>query len=351
MSTTKHCLSRVLLGLLFCCGALEAQGGGARLELQVLDDRGQGIAQAAVLLRPETDQPVALPPPSFSDEDGWVRIEGLVEGEWQIEVRAGGYMIFTGYIKLLEGLPPVVGFTTKQRTGSFWAPLDVMFGGSAELEADDLALAAKGADKSDRKDLKKAEKKLRKEEKRERELEEQRLAAAEAAERNRARASGGAEIAVLAEPAVETEAIEEDDSSRPQPGPVPTAEVPSADPSDDERAAVVEPDTRVAASPVAQPDSPRTEVPPRVPQEPPSEGAAPRRIESSPVPATAAFASTGATESGGAGSSGRRGRSRRDAGRPGAIPIDGDRTAAAHLRDTVTRADPGRSRGGRGGGW
>ena len=174
-----------------------AQGGSAKLELRVVDEGGQGVAQAAILMRPETDQPVALPPPFFSDEDGHVSMDGLPEGEWQIEVRAGGYMIFTGYLKLIAGLPPVVGFTTKQRTGSFWAPMDVVFGGTADLQADDLARAAKDADKGDRKGLKRAEKKLRKDEKRQQELEERRAQAAADAEDQQYRGTGGAEVAVL----------------------------------------------------------------------------------------------------------------------------------------------------------
>ncbi len=112
--------------------------GSVGVAIQVRDERGVGIASARVsLLRGEGG---AGPPAAFTDESGRLEVDGLAAGEWQIDVRREGYMIYTGYLDLEMGEMPRVGFSSRQRTGTFWAELDVSFapaGSSAELFATD----------------------------------------------------------------------------------------------------------------------------------------------------------------------------------------------------------------------
>jgi hypothetical protein len=107
-------------------------------------------------------------------------------------------MIFSAYVRLQEGLPPAVGFKSKQRTGTFWAPIEVYFK-NVDVDFSAAARGRKGLEKEQRRSLKQSEKAAKREEK----LEEQRGKDAEKAERlaekRRARLGRGAEVASLEE--------------------------------------------------------------------------------------------------------------------------------------------------------
>lgn len=171
----------------------------ASLSVEVVNELGQPIESAAVILRPELQQPVEVPPPFFTDIGGRVVIDGLADGEWQVEVRSEGYMIFSAYLKLISGLPPVVGFTSKQRTGTFWAPLDVVFhpvGISAEAMASGKKLLAR----NERKQLKRVEAEHRTRRKRAEKEEREAEKRARAEEKRRDQRARRTELAVITEP-------------------------------------------------------------------------------------------------------------------------------------------------------
>ncbi len=98
---------------------------GAQIDVRVLvtDDNGAGLPQTLVVLQSESGPATS----ALTEEDGRASFDGLAAGEWQVDVRREGYMLYTGYIKISVGQPPEVGFSSKQRTGTFWAPLEVSF--------------------------------------------------------------------------------------------------------------------------------------------------------------------------------------------------------------------------------
>ena len=243
---------------------------GASLFLTVVDERGRPIESAAVILRPELQVPVELPPPFFTDADGRILIEGLREGEWQVEVRSQGFMIFSAYVRLQEGLPPAVGFKSKQRTGTFWAPIEVYF---EDVDVD-FAMGAKGRkalEKEQRRSLKRSGKAA----KREGKLEERRAAEAEKAERmaekRRAQLGRGAEVASLEERPNEVAVIAAAESTPEEAAaPVVSAEPRAATPLEAIAVAAAEPEPDIT-----QPDEIRA---------PPAESPAPPVVRSPPPP-------------------------------------------------------------------
>ena len=257
-------LARVLVavGLTVLSAGVAIGQQGATLRLAVVDEGGRPIASAAIILRPELQVPVELPPPYFTDRDGHVEIDGLMAGEWQVEVRREGFMIFSAYVRLAAGVPPVVGFKSKQRTGTFWAPLDVIF---EDVDVDFAAAQTQrgSLEKKQRKELKRAEKEARQQEK----IAQQRARDAEKAEKlaekRRDQLGRGAEVATL----------EPSPTSRPPSTPVQVA------------AAVPEPGNTSSRSTEPEPEvsSPEADVvgvdvleqadvsPPPVPEPPPPE--------------------------------------------------------------------------------
>src|SRR5688572_14200340 len=106
-----------------------AQGwtGPAGVGIEVRDEAGQPIPGAAIVLVPGGAAGDDAPPFVFTDAGGRIEVKNLAEGEWQVEVRAAGYMIFNGYLRLSAAEAPEVGFSSLQRTGTFWQPLQVRF--------------------------------------------------------------------------------------------------------------------------------------------------------------------------------------------------------------------------------
>ena len=122
--------------------AAQGWSGGNGFRVVVTDDAGQplpGVAVVAFLA--ETDRSGG-PPPLLTDASGVVEVTGLSAGEWQVELRREGFMIVSSYLKLEDGKRPQVGFTSRQRTGPFWAPMNV---GYSSLGIDTAAVGAGSA--------------------------------------------------------------------------------------------------------------------------------------------------------------------------------------------------------------
>ena len=183
----------VLVSSLLLCASLSAQDwiGEASVGIEVRDELGRSIPGAAVVLIRETGSSDSSPPFVFTDEGGQVEVLHLAEGEWQVEVRAAGYMIFNSYLKLSVSAPPVIGFSSRQRTGTFWEPLEVRF---FHPGSGDVVLVA--GTKSERKEEKKRRAQSRK-------LAKQDEKAVKRAEQRRhKKPTRGVDVAVLTPPQV-----------------------------------------------------------------------------------------------------------------------------------------------------
>lgn len=104
--------------------------GALGIQILVTDDSGAGIPGAQVRLLSE--EKGGGPPILVTDDSGRLVVDGLSAGEWQLDVRRAGFMMYTGYLRLDPGRSPEVAFSSRQRTGSFWAPLEVRLAGSGE---------------------------------------------------------------------------------------------------------------------------------------------------------------------------------------------------------------------------
>ena len=269
----------LLVGLsLFVPGGLLAQGwtGSAGVGIEVRDEAGQPIPGAAVVLVPGGAAGGDAPPFVFTDAGGRIEVKNLAEGEWQIEVRAAGYMIFNGYLRLVPGKPPEVGFSSRQRTGTFWQPLQVRF--FAPGSPGDAVMVATTKEE-------KREEKKRIAEKGELEHQMKEGKNRETIrEQRRAKASTG-EVATLKEPP----------APPPTPAPPPPPVVAQAPPAPPPPAVVPPPPappTRIAESapPPAPVSPPPAAPPPRAPppSAPPPQPAAPSQPAPPPQPRCAA---------------------------------------------------------------
>jgi hypothetical protein len=127
-------------------GAQEAGGGSTATDLEsALPAEWRGSCDLVVLTSDEGGQPVGGVEVSLrlgdapsvlrglvTDAEGRAAISGLAAGEWQVELRRDGFMLYTAYLKLEAGQPPELGFKSRQRTGSFWASLEAVFLGSGD---------------------------------------------------------------------------------------------------------------------------------------------------------------------------------------------------------------------------
>ncbi len=94
-------------------------------QVMVTDGAGQPLPGVAVLAFLAEADPSGGPPPRLTDASGMAEVSGLKAGEWQVELRREGFMIVSSWLKLEDGKRPQVGFTSRQRTGPFWAPMNV----------------------------------------------------------------------------------------------------------------------------------------------------------------------------------------------------------------------------------
>ncbi|REJ85847.1 MAG: carboxypeptidase regulatory-like domain-containing protein [Acidobacteria bacterium] len=102
--------------------------GSSGVRIVVTDETGAPLPDVDVLMRLERDSASATGVLLLrTGQDGSTRVEGLAAGEWQVDLRREGYMLLTAYIALEADGDPKVGFSTRQRTGTFWAELDAVF--------------------------------------------------------------------------------------------------------------------------------------------------------------------------------------------------------------------------------
>jgi hypothetical protein len=285
----KAALILALLSALPTTGWAQEWLGESGIGVVVRDGSGQPIPGAAIVLVPEFGPAGEAPPFVFTDAGGRIEVFNLAEGEWAVEVRAGGYMIFNGYLRLESGKPPELGFTSRQRTGTFWEPLEVSFF-EAGVERPVMVAATKEAREQD-KDRRKRADALAKQDAKAAKRAERR------AEKRRAKPSQGAELAVLTPAQEEPESLPEasaptvEPAVTPEPPVVAEATAPEAvaevesTPAEPVRAAAP-----VSRPPPASPAPPVREAPvaPAVTPEPPvvAEATAPEavaEVESTPA--------------------------------------------------------------------
>ena len=122
-------------------GAQEWTGSNG-FQVVVTDDAGQSLPGVTVMVFLAEPDRLGGPPPLLTDASGVAEVSGLSAGEWQVELRREGFMIVSSYLRLEDGKRPQVGFTSRQRTGPFWAPMNV---GYSSLGIDTSAVSAGSA--------------------------------------------------------------------------------------------------------------------------------------------------------------------------------------------------------------
>ena len=122
-------------------GAQEWTGSNG-FQVVVTDDAGQPLPGVTVMVFLAEPNRSGGPPPLLTDASGVAEVSGLSSGEWQVELRREGFMIVSSYLRLEDGKRPQVGFTSRQRTGPFWAPMNV---GYSSLGIDTSAVSAGSA--------------------------------------------------------------------------------------------------------------------------------------------------------------------------------------------------------------
>lgn len=123
-------IGRLLLALATVLAAAAPAGaqewsGSNGFRVVVTDDAGQPLPGVTVMVLLSEPDRSGGPRPLLTDASGVVEVSGLSAGEWQVELRREGFMIVSSYLRLEDGKRPQVGFTSRQRTGPFWAPMNV----------------------------------------------------------------------------------------------------------------------------------------------------------------------------------------------------------------------------------
>ena len=115
------------LALLVTCAswAQEPWEGDEELIIVVTDERGQPVPGVLVVML--YGEEGVRGPALTTDSRGRVEVEGLAAGEWQVDLRRESFMLVTSYVKLEAGSEPEVAFSSRQRTGGYWAPLRAVF--------------------------------------------------------------------------------------------------------------------------------------------------------------------------------------------------------------------------------
>ncbi|MDE2977704.1 MAG: carboxypeptidase-like regulatory domain-containing protein [Acidobacteriota bacterium] len=125
--TTSRLLSTlaVILAAVPAVASAQEWSGGNGFQVLVTDDAGQPLPGVTVMAFLAESDRSGGPPPLLTDASGVAEVSGLSAGEWQVELRREGFMIVSSYLRLEDGKRPEVGFTSRQRTGPFWAPMNV----------------------------------------------------------------------------------------------------------------------------------------------------------------------------------------------------------------------------------
>ncbi len=115
----------VILAAVPAVAAAQEWSGSNGFQVLVTDDAGQPLPGVTVMAFLAESERSGGPPPLLTDAAGVAEVSGLSAGEWQVELRREGFMIVSSYLRLEDGKRPEVGFTSRQRTGPFWAPMNV----------------------------------------------------------------------------------------------------------------------------------------------------------------------------------------------------------------------------------
>lgn len=115
----------VVLAAVPAVAAAQEWSGSNGFQVVVTDDAGQPLPGVTVMAFLAESDRSGGPPPLLTDASGVAEVGGLSAGEWQVELRREGFMIVSSYLRLEDGKRPEVGFTSRQRTGPFWAPMNV----------------------------------------------------------------------------------------------------------------------------------------------------------------------------------------------------------------------------------
>lgn len=115
----------VILAAVPAVAAAQEWSGSNGFQVLVTDDAGQPLPGVTVMAFLAESDRSGGPPPLLTDASGVAEVSGLSAGEWQVELRREGFMIVSSYLRLEDGKRPEVGFTSRQRTGPFWAPMNV----------------------------------------------------------------------------------------------------------------------------------------------------------------------------------------------------------------------------------
>ena len=160
-------MSRLLLALAVILPAAPAVVGAQEwsgtngFRVAVTDDGGQplpGVTVVALLAEPDRS---GGPAPLLTDTAGMAEVTGLAAGEWQVELRREGFMIVSSYLRLEGGKRPEVGFTSRQRTGPFWAPMNVGYSSLGAAASVASAGSARAISRAQRRAERRAEQRAR----------------------------------------------------------------------------------------------------------------------------------------------------------------------------------------------
>lgn len=230
--------------------------GDHGIRVMVADDAGQPVPEVRVIMRLAEADRSGGPPPMLTNDQGVVEVTGLSAGEWEVELMRQGFMIVNSYLRLQDGKRPQVGFTSSQRTGPFWAPMNVSYSSLGAASSTARAGSARAMNRAQRRAERHAEQ-------RERRLQRDDVARVleppPAAETPQPESTGVAEqpaptpeqVVVAELPAAEPVPAPVAEQPAPEPGPVAVAEQPAAEPEPEPEPAPVV--VRLLANPTLLP--------------------------------------------------------------------------------------------------
>ncbi len=161
--TTSRLLSTlaVILAAVPAVAAAQEWSGSNGFQVLVTDDAGQPLPGVTVMAFLAESERSGGPPPLLTDASGVAEVSGLSAGEWQVELRREGFMIVSSYLRLEDGKRPEVGFTSRQRTGPFWAPMNVGYSGVGVATTTASAGSARAITRAQRRAERRAEQRER----------------------------------------------------------------------------------------------------------------------------------------------------------------------------------------------
>ncbi|MCY3931824.1 MAG: hypothetical protein OXH70_08905 [Acidobacteria bacterium] len=151
----------VILAAVPAVAAAQEWSGSNGFQVLVTDDAGQPLPGVTVMAFLAESDRSGGPPPLLTDASGVAEVSGLSAGEWQVELRREGFMIVSSYLRLEDGKRPEVGFTSRQRTGPFWAPMNVGYSSVGVATTAASAGSARAITRAQRRAQRRAEQRAR----------------------------------------------------------------------------------------------------------------------------------------------------------------------------------------------